>query len=179
MKSGFTLAELLISMGLLGLIATFAIPKILQAQQNGKYNAMAKEVAATFSAAFDAYKQTGAVSATTKPSDFASYFNYVRRNTTAPMDDVQGFSTIDCTDPTVHCYELHNGGAIYMEGTSFGGTGSSNYIWIGFDPDNYYPGNTTGPYKAVEFVLYYNGRLTTKAGETGNSSDDPSWFSWN
>lgn len=33
---GFTLAELLIALGILGVIATFTIPKILSAQQDSK-----------------------------------------------------------------------------------------------------------------------------------------------
>lgn len=45
---GFTLAELLIALAILGVIATFTIPKILTTQQNSKYNAMAKEVASSF-----------------------------------------------------------------------------------------------------------------------------------
>lgn len=44
---GFTLAELLIALGISGVIATFAIPKILAAQTNGKYKAVAKEAAGT------------------------------------------------------------------------------------------------------------------------------------
>ena len=42
-KKGFTLAELLISLGILGLIATFTIPKIVGAAGDSKYNAAAKE----------------------------------------------------------------------------------------------------------------------------------------
>ncbi len=41
--SGFTLAELLIALALLGVIATFTIPKVLQANTDAKYNAEAKE----------------------------------------------------------------------------------------------------------------------------------------
>lgn len=42
-QSGFTLAELLIALTILGVIATFTIPKILTAQQASTYNAIAKE----------------------------------------------------------------------------------------------------------------------------------------
>jgi prepilin-type N-terminal cleavage/methylation domain-containing protein len=43
---GFTLAELLIALGILGVIATFAIPKILVAQQDTKRKAVLKETMA-------------------------------------------------------------------------------------------------------------------------------------
>jgi prepilin-type N-terminal cleavage/methylation domain-containing protein len=41
---GFTLAELLIALAILGVIATFAIPKVLLSQANQKRNAVLKEV---------------------------------------------------------------------------------------------------------------------------------------
>jgi prepilin-type N-terminal cleavage/methylation domain-containing protein len=40
---GFTLAELLIALALLGIIASFTIPKVLESSTNAKYKAMAKE----------------------------------------------------------------------------------------------------------------------------------------
>lgn len=46
MARGFTLAELLIALTILGVIATFTIPKILSSQQDGKLKAIAKETAA-------------------------------------------------------------------------------------------------------------------------------------
>lgn len=52
--TGFTLAELLISLAILGLIATFTIPKIMSAQQNNEYSAIAQEDIATLSAALHA-----------------------------------------------------------------------------------------------------------------------------
>lgn len=47
---GFTLAELLIALMILGEIATFTIPKILSAQTNGRKNAIFKETISTLSA---------------------------------------------------------------------------------------------------------------------------------
>lgn len=46
---GFTLAELLISLAILGIIATFTIPKLLMNQRVSAYNASAKESAASIS----------------------------------------------------------------------------------------------------------------------------------
>lgn len=43
-RLGFTLAELLIALLILGVIATFSIPKVLYASQNGKKIAILKEV---------------------------------------------------------------------------------------------------------------------------------------
>lgn len=44
---GFTLAELLITLGILGMIATFTIPKVLAAQNSAKTKAILKETVAS------------------------------------------------------------------------------------------------------------------------------------
>ena len=41
---GFTLAELLIALVVLGVIFALTIPKVLQSQNTGRYNAEAKDV---------------------------------------------------------------------------------------------------------------------------------------
>lgn len=48
-QKGFTLAELLIALTILGVIATFTIPKILQGQQNAQRKSIVKETVASFS----------------------------------------------------------------------------------------------------------------------------------
>lgn len=45
-QKAFTLAELLIALAILGVIATFTIPKVLTANQNGTFKAIGKETAA-------------------------------------------------------------------------------------------------------------------------------------
>ncbi|MEB3286218.1 MAG: type II secretion system protein [Vampirovibrionales bacterium] len=49
MKKGFTLAELLIALVILGVIATFTIPKILTAQANAQRESVLKETIAMMS----------------------------------------------------------------------------------------------------------------------------------
>ena len=50
-QRGFTLAELLIALGILGVIATFTIPKVLQTNQNAQWQATGKEAIAMISGA--------------------------------------------------------------------------------------------------------------------------------
>jgi prepilin-type N-terminal cleavage/methylation domain-containing protein len=84
---GFTLAELLISLAILGIIATFTISKIISAQATSKYNAFAKEVVGMVSASFELYKQNYTVSSGTRISDLTQYMNYVSVDTTSMADD--------------------------------------------------------------------------------------------
>ena len=78
----FTLAELLISLAILGVIATFAIPKVLSSQQDGKYNAIGKEIAGALSQAYQQRKLEGLLTVNDDSRDLVgNYFNYVKRVT--------------------------------------------------------------------------------------------------
>lgn len=111
---GFTLAELLIALGILGVIATFTIPKVLQTQQDVKFKAIIKEVAGMMSAAFHAYKLNNTVSTSTGTSDLVAFFNYVKIDTVSTIDDVLGFGSLSCSSPG-RCYVLHNGAKVRTE----------------------------------------------------------------
>jgi prepilin-type N-terminal cleavage/methylation domain-containing protein len=200
---GFTLAELLIALLILGEIAAFTIPKILSAQQNGRYIAAAKEAISTLASAYDLYKTQTGVNAYTAPSNFITVLNYIKIQTSGAIDvryGATGSST--CTSGTP-CYVLANGSIIRDPGRKwggdgtgnyFGGTSTTNYIYFTIDPDGIDAdtGTTNGPGKSVIVVLYYNGRITDgancKSGDTTyiegtvyNSwcpFTSPPWFSW-
>jgi prepilin-type N-terminal cleavage/methylation domain-containing protein len=55
-KKGFTLSELLVSLAVLGLIAAFAVPKVLTSVGDSSFLANAKECLSVVSAAYDAVK---------------------------------------------------------------------------------------------------------------------------
>lgn len=188
--SGFTLAELLIALAILGEIATFTIPKIISSQQNGSYNAKSKEVAAMFSSAYQLYRLDNTVAATTGVKDLTPYMNYVALDSISSIDDVPGYGSKSCNSPYL-CLKLHNGGMIqYNTAENFSTLGTSNVINIMFDPDGVYSGSTTGPSKGIRFFIFVNGRLTSWSGTDSNTrssestwngpfpSRDPSWFSW-
>ena len=167
-RPGFTLAELLIALVILGVIATFTIPKVLVTQQNQRSVAIAKEDMAALSGAYQMMQQQGTLSAATVPADLFAYINYVRVDSTTVVDNdpASGGGTEQCGNPYA-CIRMHNGSIIVADGANFGGTATNNAIYWDIDPD----GGVNGQL-SVEPELHYGGRITTHA-------PDPTWFSWN
>jgi prepilin-type N-terminal cleavage/methylation domain-containing protein len=191
---GFTITELLISLSVLACIATFTIPKVLQTSMDQKYNAAAKETMAAVYSAYDSYRLAngGTAPSTMTPANLTPYLNYVKIDTGIWIfiDGYQGNDFLDC-NAFNYCLRMHNGGTLMMTiNGSFGGTATTNAIIMDFDPDSRYSASLTGPGKSLEFLLYYNGRMTSRANcaqHTYNTvfadfgpaaGSDPTWFSW-
>jgi prepilin-type N-terminal cleavage/methylation domain-containing protein len=187
-RGGFTLSELLISLAILGMIAMFAIPKVLQAQQEQRAKVLCKDVAGAVSEAYSVYKSTNTVTGSTRLSDIFANLNYVAVDTTSTVDDrPNGAVSAYCGNVNFNCLRLHNGGVIYYNTTiSFGNTTRLNAMHFKFDPDGSYtnhPDGQTG--KSLTLFLYYDGKIRTfstvepgTVGYTANSTADPIWFSW-
>jgi prepilin-type N-terminal cleavage/methylation domain-containing protein len=182
--AGFTLAELLIALAILGVIASFTIPKVLESSTSAKYTAAAKEAASMISGSFSAYKMDSSMASTVTAGAFTSYMNYVatdtdNNNATVPS----GETAIGNCSTNITCLLLHNGGTLaYHNSATFGGTAATNAVYWNFDPDS-----TASGAGGVTFIQYYNGRLTTGANSaTGTTTggtqvsaigSDPSWLS--
>lgn len=186
-KPGFTLAELLIALAILGVIAAFTIPKILSAQTNSKYVALAKEAASMISGAYQQAKLANTVTSSTTPADLTPYLNHVSIDTSSTLvDATPDASSIIACSASNPCLMLHNGAILQLLGFSFAGTNTTNAIEVRLDPQ----GNSSGTADSIQFELYYNGQFTTRGnartasansnnGNYGpNSAYDPSWLQW-
>jgi prepilin-type N-terminal cleavage/methylation domain-containing protein len=167
---GFTLAELLIALAILGVI-----PKVLSSQQDTRNRAIVKEAAAAFSEAFQAYRLQNPVTGSMHSKQLKSYFNYVRVDTVNMIDDTPGWDNGDCSGSYYECLVLHNGSVIGLtpDTMSFGG------IWILVDADGKYAGGTAdNPSKGIWIGILENGRLVTWGQHSNTPSEDPAWFKW-
>ena len=127
-QKGFTLAELLISLAILGVIATFTIPKILSSSSSGQNTAVAKEVASMVSGAFTTYTLNTSLTSGTTGGALTQYMNYVATDTSTSYTGSGGTALQQCSATWV-CLKLHNGGVLqYDTGETFAGTASTNGI---------------------------------------------------
>ena len=185
-KNGFTLAELLIALLILGVIATFTIPKVLQSQSDNKYKSMAKEMAGMISGAYQAYKlEKGVVPSNMPASALTPYLNYVALKTTSTVDFNNCTGTATCSGGFI-CLTMHNGGTLVTNSVNFNGTDELAAVNFAFDPDS-----AVSSVKGVEFWQYYNGFITARGTIKENSHNsvfadadpdptcDPPWFNWN
>ena len=194
-QRAFTLAELLIALVILGVIATFTIPKVLTSQQDSRFNSIAKEATGMVSQAYQAYQlnNTSSSLATMGFKDLTPYMNYVRYDTSSTVDsEYNTVGTRTCGTSSDACLFLHNGASLrYRTTITFGTTDSTSTLWFSLDPDGIVTtdGSATTPGKAIQVFLYMNGRIVnwgntlngTMSGGTSygpNPSHDPPWFSW-
>ncbi len=186
---GFTLAELLIALLILGEIATFTIPKIINAQQNSTYNANAMEFVGTISQAYQKLQMEGLVTDDTGPYSLIPLMNYVRFDVTSTIDTQQNSGTQPCSP----CISLHNGSRVAFGNSpafSFAGSNTTNAIFFMYDPDGRITdGTTNGAGKSAIFILFRNGRVTSAGQYAGtycqssgcrvsSADQDPPWLKW-
>jgi type II secretory pathway pseudopilin PulG len=181
-------------MAILGVIATFTIPKVLQSQQDTKSKSIAKETASMVSEAYSAYKNKTTPTSSFGLTALTPYLNYVKLVTTGVIDgDARTVApSIDCSDTANYqCLRLHNGGILtFFTAQSFGGTSTTHAVSFGIDTDGKQTTSTVGEIPQQGFMLYINGRLTTsQAGEASGGCTsfgcaplgalDAPWFNWN
>jgi prepilin-type N-terminal cleavage/methylation domain-containing protein len=114
---GFTLAELLIALAILGVIATFTIPKIITGSQNGQKLAAAKEVASMISGAYQQAQAAGIITGSSKPSDLTPYMNYISLDTSGTVIDAPLTAASYTCNSTNPCIKLANGGVLWFQGS--------------------------------------------------------------
>jgi prepilin-type N-terminal cleavage/methylation domain-containing protein len=147
-KRGFTLAELLVTLSIIGLIATFTIPKVLYGIEETQSNAVLKDTFATFQQAMYNGWQTGAIN---HSSTLMTTYHYLLANLNYKLACVPNDPKPDCSPSSNYIIELHTGGGLsFSPYDNFGG-GSVLHTWF------YYKGKAIGSWfnKGTKIETYY------------------------
>lgn len=109
--TGFTLAELLIALGILGLIAIFMIPKLLNSSQSGQKTAVFKETIAALSEATHLFCLTDGNS---NPNPYSHITGKVNTQKLCPSNaSTQGcFGASTSTENAEPGFIMHNGATL-------------------------------------------------------------------
>lgn len=166
---GFSLAELLITLAIIGFLMAFTVPALLQSQNaaaNSKYSAIARDTEFMVFNAYEQYRRrNSSVSSNMQVSSLTPYMNYVSIDTSTsslingPPAGQGYYGSQNCGAQFVGnyiCYRLHNGAVLWFwDLYYFGGTNTTNAIWFNIDPDG------SGPTEALQTFLTYDGRIYT------------------
>lgn len=132
-NAGFTLAELLIALGILGVISTFAIPKVLEQQNNQKKKAIFRETLAMLHSIQEEGMKTGKLTHNNFRTYFFSKINAVKFCTTDATAEGCWTTTIATGEDNAPGFILHNGvtAAGFNEGgNNYGGGQYANGVAI-------------------------------------------------
>jgi prepilin-type N-terminal cleavage/methylation domain-containing protein len=168
---GFTLAELLIALAILGEIATFTLPKIISAQQNAKQLAVIKETVATLSEVLYVGTQFGEIDDSNFDTYMLSKVNAVKLCPNNVRDD--GCMPQDLpytTFPTYKGFILPNGAAVACgrAPTTPSGAGECLIDWNGTDGPNLKHNDQ------LDVNLVYNSNGISK-GKVGQVKNNTAW----
>jgi prepilin-type N-terminal cleavage/methylation domain-containing protein len=167
---GFTLAELLLALGILAIIATLTVPKLLNANKQVEHNARFKEAFATLQTVAYTANQTNELGNVSIASLFLKYINNAKFCNNAQSEGCWPGSNSGTATAAAPALILHNG-TIIMD--IEGGTDATYYfdgVWIdvnGFDGPNLMYQDQF----AIRFI-YRSGSNTAQNGDcdqtTGN-----------
>jgi type II secretory pathway pseudopilin PulG len=196
---GFSLAEVLITLALIGLLGAFTIPKIFTQDTtslNSQYTSKARNAAFMIATAFERYKQANNGTTPTGVDALTPYFNYINIDTSGStlVDSIPTYGSRTCAT-SIPCLKLHNGSMLYYwQGDSYCSSGSNpTGVLFALDPDGVYGGTTDGPSKTLWMYIYNDGTMKSQAnmktntqwGNSGGSCNntrsasfatDPTWF---
>lgn len=187
-RNGFSLAELLITVAIVGVVAAFTVPKVLDSTNSStslsaKQTAMAREAAFMILSAYEQYKAVnGTIPESLRASDLTPYMNYAAVLPASTQLDAHAntggtISTCNATNNTSQdgvCLSLHNGAALWADTLNrFAAPNSLNnrsVVYFRFDPNARYDGGNDGPGMAMQIALYPDGVIRSRANLRSNST---------
>lgn len=198
-SDGFTLAEMLIALALIGVISALLIPKLLFSSNTDAKKVMVLQTASAITQAYQTFAMDNHVTAATSANDLRPQFNVVETLTAGNLDgsDVTNTGTGDTSwscAGAMTCVRMHTGAYVGYWNGGFGGTTDLNSLWFLIDTDGSPStnGRATNYDNSIWLVLYRNGNIrswenvlpgTLYINGTGDltaavpfPNSNPSWF---
>ncbi|MCS6267918.1 MAG: type II secretion system protein [Vampirovibrio sp.] len=182
-KTGFTLSELLVGLGIIGLIAAFAVPKVLHASGAALANAKVHKAAQAVVNGYEKWQQNNSDSLGMTGADLMTFVNYSSLITDGRKIDIRPNDGRDFTCTTTltttsanlagPCYQMPDGSMVYFmghTGVAFTASNTSE-LYFGVDPDAVATSDFSQANDGVatNFMLYKNGRLRERGHLKGGS----------
>ena len=176
---GFTLAEMLIALALIGIIAALLIPKLLGSTNGNAKRASVLQSAMAITQAFAQYSADDSapgISASTSAASLMRYFNYMEIIPTGSLDGTEAAGpgtevSWDCSTQ-ITCLKMHSGGYLGFWNGGFGNANNPgaptvgkptdlNSIWLLVDTDGSpsINGKASDSNNSVWLVLYPTGKI--------------------
>ena len=175
----FSLAEILITLAIMGVLTAFTVPMFVQNASNtnsttnvvGRQAQMLRDTAFMVVNAYERYKSiNGIVTTSVTPGALTPYMNYIKVSTTGFIDafaasnGTVGNGSFACAASTP-CYYLPNGATLMLwNDAPFPNTTPLSAIVFSFDPDGVFSGlgASAGSSKSLDIFLYYDGTVRTR-----------------
>jgi prepilin-type N-terminal cleavage/methylation domain-containing protein len=183
-KVGFTLSELLVALAVLGLIAAFAVPKVLTASWNATANAKVHKAAQAVVNGYEKWKQANGDALGMTGADLMTFVNFSSVITDGRVVDIHpGSGNFTCratltTSGNLEgpCYRMPDGSMVYFighTGVAFT-TNATSVLYFTVDPDAIESGANTQTNSGIgtSFFLYKNGRIRER-GHLKGAADTP------
>lgn len=186
-NTGFTLTELLVGLGILGLIAAFAVPKVLTASGAALANAKVHKAAQAVANGLEKWTEQNGKSANTSVQNVMSMVQhngqitdgrfvdwhansvaYDKMKCVASIGSLTDALCYQMPDASIVLFVNHFGGG----GTdlTFANAGTTNGIYFGVDPDGRDgPQDKSATGVSTAFVLSFNGRLRERGHLKNNT----------
>lgn len=176
-KSGFTLSEALVSIALLGVLASLLIPAMSTNVGKEKLMGVGKQTATEIGRAYAIYSKNQFPTEETTSAEIMDNVGYVRKILDGSqsvqlsgLEDRAATETYTCSEET-QCLLLQNGGILmYSPEATFGATLSNAAMRFLLDPDG------SGPHTGIVFLLYFRGRVSTQTLSPEAILSDGDWL---
>lgn len=172
-KKGFTLAEMMITLSLVGVMAVMLMQLVFSATANSNGLVRVKEIAQQIQNAASTLQTSNPGLVNPSGAQIAALMNFTSTTTTTTLfTGLTDASPVNCTQAaTISCYRFSNESVLMTDNNPLAQIGGVNYTRFLVDPDG------ARPNPPVALIYRYDtGRLTTESANRADTGQQVSGF---